>query len=243
MQINRQIIFTLLLVLIFTMSGCSAMYTAMNKRQLQTKTKMSDSIFLDPVPKSQRTILVQVHNTSEVSDMNVGRRIRHQLRDKGYQIVDDPERAHYLLQANILSVENKSNNSNQVVSTDTVSGGAIGAAAGAATHSDSAPILGGMAGSFMGMVANSAVKDVRYQMITDIQLSERPSKNEKIVRHSQSELKQGNSGSESIKSHGGAKWKRYRTRVTSTAEKVNLKFAQAKPQLEKQLSNAIAGLF
>jgi len=36
---------------------------------------------------------------------------------------------------------------------------------------------------------------------------------------------------------------RYRTRVLSTANKVNLDFAEAQPVLEEEISRAISGIF
>ncbi len=47
------------------LSGCSATHTAISKRNLQVQTKMSDTIFLDPVADDKRTVFVQVRNTSD----------------------------------------------------------------------------------------------------------------------------------------------------------------------------------
>ncbi|MCC5698300.1 complement resistance protein TraT, partial [Klebsiella pneumoniae] len=47
------------------LSGCSATHTAISKRNLQVQTKMSDTIFLDPVADDKRTVFIQVRNTSD----------------------------------------------------------------------------------------------------------------------------------------------------------------------------------
>ena len=47
------------------LSGCAATSTAVAKRNLDVQTKMSDTIFLDPVSPDQRTVYVDVKNTSD----------------------------------------------------------------------------------------------------------------------------------------------------------------------------------
>lgn len=45
------------------LSGCGAMSTAIKKRNLEVKTQMSQTIWLDP--SSERTVYLQVKNTSD----------------------------------------------------------------------------------------------------------------------------------------------------------------------------------
>jgi hypothetical protein len=42
---------------------------------------------------------------------------------------------------------------------------------------------------------------------------------------------------------GKVDWKTYRTRVVSTANKVNLDFAEAQPVLQDALGKSLSGLF
>ena len=74
---------------------------------------------------------------------------------------------------------------------------------------------GGLLGGIIETVSGAFVKDVTYSIITDLQISER----------------------------NGGGWKRYQTRVLSTANKVNLEFTEAQPNLEKGLIASISGLF
>ena len=87
----------------------------------------------------------------------------------------------------------------------------------------------------------STVKDVNYAMITDIQVSERT--NGPIYQKTKSNLKQGTSAQTVQQYSEKTNFKRYRTRVVSNADKVNLKFAEARPALEQGLVQAISGIF
>ena len=46
------------------LAGCAATQVAISKKDLVVQTKMSDSIFLNPVEPDQQTIYVTVRNTS-----------------------------------------------------------------------------------------------------------------------------------------------------------------------------------
>ena len=65
-----------LLVVMLALSGCAAGSTAIAKRNLDVQTKMSDTIFLDPVSPDQRTVYVDVKNTSDKPDLDLAPQIR-----------------------------------------------------------------------------------------------------------------------------------------------------------------------
>ena len=87
------------------------------------------------------------------------------------------------------------------------------------------------------------VKDVNYTMITDIQISERVGKGIKVNEQFQSKLKNGSSTVTSQISSHDSQYQRYRTRVVSNADKVNLKFSDARVSLEQGLVKVISGIF
>ena len=122
--------------------------------------------------------------------------------------------------------------------------GALGGAAvgGLASNSGRGALAGGLIGAVAGTVVNAMVKDVSYSIITDIQLSERVKAGKKVRETDRAELKQGTSGSKKTTYSDTTDWKRYQTRIVSTANKVNLKFEQAAPELIAGLSRSIAGL-
>ncbi|WP_220442857.1 complement resistance protein TraT, partial [Legionella bozemanae] len=61
--------------------------------------------------------------------------------------------------------------------------------------------------------------------------------------HFQSRLKNGNSTMTSQTYSRKTQYQRYRTRVVSNADKVNLKFADARGALEQGLVKVISGIF
>ena len=93
----------------------------------------------------------------------------------------------------------------------------------------------------MGTVADAMVKDVNYVVVTDVQLSERTAAN--VNQNTNSSLKQGSSSGGSTKHQRDHALKQYRTRVVSTADKVNLDFAEAEPVPKRLEANSLAGLF
>lgn len=235
------------LMLVFIIS-CAGATTAISKRNLDVENKMSASIFLDPVAPEERTIFVQVRNTSDNKNFNIENQVVQALRAKGYIVTQDPNKAQYMLQANVLSVGQSNKLSRDQMMEDgfggAVSGAALGAGAGAlaskSNHSD-AVIGGALAGAVIGTVVNAAVKDVTYSVVTDVQVSQR-SKNA-IHAKTTSELKQGTSGKTTTTSSANTDWERFQTRIVSTANKVNLKIEQATPELVDGVSQALAGIF
>ena len=66
------------------LAGCAATTTAISKRNLDVQTKMTESIFLDPVPADQRTVYVQVRNTSDKPDFDIEPAVRSAIESRGY---------------------------------------------------------------------------------------------------------------------------------------------------------------
>lgn len=235
--------------LALALSGCAAAHTAISKADLDVQTKMSSSVFLDPVGSEKRTVYVQVRNTSDKPEFDLGPRIKDAVAAKGYTITNDPDLAHFLLQANVLQVGKTDPSAAEralMGGYGDMAGGALaGAAIGAHTGGGGTgnALAGGLVGMFATTVANAAVKDVTYAIITDLQISERAKDGVTVREDNQQTLKQGTSGSKSVQSSEITDWKRYQTRIVSTANKVNLEFEEAEPQLTAGLTRSIAGIF
>jgi hypothetical protein len=235
----------LLLTTIFLIS-CAGTTTAISKRNMSVENKMSASVFLEPLPPSERTIYVQARNTTDQAGFNIEEKLIGALRAKGYLIENDPTRANYVLQVNVLSVgEANPESREEMVSSGyggAISGGAVGAATGALASGHSDAVVGGaLAGAAAGVLINSAIKDVTYSVVTDVQISERASSI--VSETSSSELKQGTSGSSTTTSTSKSDWKRYQTRVVSSANKANLKLDRAVPPLADGIATTVAGIF
>jgi hypothetical protein len=181
-----------------------------------------------------------------------------QLQAKGYTIEQTPSKAGYILQVNILQVGMVDPNAYQAAvrngpafwgsSGAAMAGGAAaggligyGATGLSGTGALGGALVGGAVAGLVDVVASSAVKDVTYSMITDIMISEKAGKEVSETR--QSNVSTGRGSTVSQNADTKADRLRYTTRIGSSANKVNLKFEEAQPELEGTLARSIAGIF
>jgi hypothetical protein len=229
--------------------GCAATQTLIEKRNLDVQTKMSESIFLDPVAPGQQTIFVQIRNTSDKPDFDVRPLVLSAIQARGWTVTDDPEKAQFMLQANVLSV-GKTTPATAMQAFgggygSPLSGALTGLAIAGATHNYSAGGLAtaGLIGGAASLVGDALVKDVYFAAITDLQVSQRVKPGESVTVHGSQNLTQGTSGSDQATYTETTNWKRYRTRVLSSANQANLDWTDAEPALEKGFAQVVAGLF
>lgn len=227
------------------LTSCAATQTALEHRNLEVNTKLSDTIFLDPVSPSQKTIFIAVKNTSEET-LELGKPLAQALTAHGYRVVTNPNQAHYMIQANILKVGKMSRSASQNALGggygSALTGAGTGAALGAFGNSKTM-LAGGIAGGIVGLAADSLVKEVNYTVITDVQISERVGKGVRVNERFNSSLQNGSASSSYQTSYKHSDYQRYRTRAVSNANKVNLSFVQARPALEQGLVKTLAGIF
>jgi hypothetical protein len=242
-----------ILVLALLLPGCAATTTAVAKRELDVQTKMTDTIFLDPVGPEDRTVYVDVRNTSDKPDFDLGPAIRDAVAARGYRLVSDPRQAHFVLQANVLQAGRASETAAEAAYNggfgSTVLGGAAGGAAGYGLGragmgvNDAVAVVGGaLLGAAVSGLADAYVQDTTYTIVADVQVSER-APGTIVSQSEQATIAQGNSGTLTQSSSGTSDRKRYRTRIVSTAEKVNLDWPEAAPQLVGGMTRSIAGIF
>jgi outer membrane lipoprotein SlyB len=230
------------------LSGCAATTTAIGKRTLDVQTKITDSIFLDPVAAPDRTVLVEVRNSSDRPHLDIAPAVRAALAERGYRLVDAPKDARFLLQANVLQVGSTSQAAAEGVFAKGFGSALVGGAAGAglgrvASDQTEAMIAGAVAGVAASTVADSLVQNVTYSIITDLQISERAGEGVMVTERMTQDLAQGSGGQRILSTTEVHDWKRYQTRVMSSANRVNLDFEDAAPELVAGLTRAIAGIF
>ena len=240
------------LALIF-LSGCAASSVLISKRNLDVQTKMSETIFLDPVSPDKKVMYVEVRNTSDKDNFELEGPIKEAIAKRGYRVTQNPDEAHYRLQANVLQV----GKTDVTAAATALQGGyggpmALGALAGgglalAAGGGYGGMAAGGLAGAAIGGLAEFAtgsfVKDVVFMVVTDIQLTEKAAEGVIVKQDSQQNLKQGMGGTQQQTTSEVTKHKKYRTRVVSTANKANLEYEEAAPALTQGLTRALSGLF
>ena len=238
--------------MLISLAGCAAVHTSIAKRNLDVQTRMSDSVFLDPVSEDKRTVFIQVRNTSDKPNFNIEGPLKNAIAAKGYQILDDHDAAQFKLLAQVLSVSKADPTAAEAAFSagyggnlaGIVTGGVIGAVAGGG--GDGSVIgagVGGIVGGLVSTIANAAVKDVVFVAITDIQLSQKAREGVTGQRNLEVDASQGIGGSEQTTFSEVTNEKRYRTRVMSTANKANLKYEEAAPELNAGLTRVLSGLF
>lgn len=236
------------------MSGCAAVHTSIAKKDLDVQTKMSDTVFLDPVEPSKKVIYLNIRNTSDKTNFDIAPTVARALEGRGYRITSDPKEAHYWLQANVLSVDKASPTAAESALRSgyggmgsAALGAAVGTAAGAAIDGWSGAGIGGLAGAaafgIVSTIADASVKDVTFMAITDVEIAERAEEGVIVREDNRQDAKQGIGGARRQTSTKVSEMNKYRTRVVSTANKVNLIYEEAAPELTNGLARAISGLF
>jgi len=246
---NRIVKFAVVPFAALFLMSCAAAHTAISKADLDVQTKMSKSVFLDPMPPEERVVFVQVRNSSDKPAFDISDRVRAAIESKGYTITDNPDYAHILLQANVLQVGKIDPSAAERALLggygDMALAGGVGAAAGyqLGGFTSGAGLAGGLIGMAASTIANAAIKDVTYSIITDIQVSERANQGVMVREDTHHTLQQGTTGTSTITASEITDWKRYQTRIVSTANKVNLEFAEAQPELVAGIVRSISGIF
>ena len=251
LHVRPQVLVSLSIVAaLAVLSGCAAVHTSIAKKDLDVQTKMSDTVFLDPVGPDKKTIFVQIRNTSDRS-FDIEGPIVNAIAARGYRVIQDPEAAHFRLLGNVLSVAKASPTAAEATLASgyggAVAGGAAGVAVGTATHGWTGAAVGGAVGGILGglteTVANAAVKDVTYMIVTDIEITEKARAGVIVRQDRQQDASQGVGGRRRQTSSEVTDVKKYRTRIVSTANKVNLEYEEAAPQLTQGLIRSVSGLF
>lgn len=235
MQLNK--LMTVMVVSsALVLSGCSAMGTAIKKRNLEVKTQMSETIWLEP--SNNKTVYLQIKNTSDKDMSGLQAKIASAVTSKGYQVVSNPDTAGYWIQANVLKADKMDLRESQGWLSRGYEGAVTGAALGAGITAYNSSSAGATLG--VGLAADAMVEDVNYTMITDVQIAERTKT--QVQTDNVAVLRQGTSGAKVQTSTETGNQHKYQTRVVSNANKVNLKFPEAQPVLEDQLAKSIANI-
>jgi len=236
------------------LSGCAAVHTSIAKKDLDVQTKMSDSIFLDPVEPDKKVIYLNIRNTSDKTNSDITATVARALEGRGYRITTNPKEAHYWLQANVLSVDKASPTAAEAALRagyggmgSAALGAAVGTATGAAMGGWTGAGIGGLAGAaafgVASTIADAAVKDVTFMAITDVEIAERAEEGVIVREDRQQDAKQGVGGARRQSSTKVSEMNKFRTRVVSTANKVNLQYEEAAVELTNGLARSISGLF
>ena len=241
-------------------SGCAT-------TELQTQSKMSQSIFLNPVKKSQRIVYVDIKNTSGQDIDMLLPLVEQKLKARGYKLTDDPDVAKYLLLANVLFANDKKENN--AVGGAVAGGVAAGGVSGYNNGGAGSTLAAGAAGALIGGLLAKMTEDTIFQMVVDINVREKTNKDVYTTKSNvsgqanvQDNKRAGfmNSFGGKVRSNeGGGKlndnnlnaseqsysvnYIENKTTIFAEATQMDLKLEQALPILEKKIASQIAGIF
>ncbi|HXH11202.1 MAG TPA: complement resistance protein TraT [Alphaproteobacteria bacterium] len=179
------------------LSGCAAIHTSIAKQELDVQTKMSDTVFLDPVGPDKKVVFVQIRNTSDPA-FDLEAPVVSAIAAKDYRITQDPDAAHFRFLENVLNVSTASPTGAEAALASGYggvwAGSATGAAVGGVTHGWQGTAVGGVVGGMTETVANAAMKDVTFMVVTDIEITEQAKPGVIVRQDSQQDASQGIGG-------------------------------------------------
>ena len=229
------------------LSGCSAVSTFVHHRNIESESKMSQSIFLEPIAKKDRSVYIQVTNTSGNDFSKFKPYLAKDLEEKGWTVVDDVDQPHHaMIQVNLLQF-GKAQSEQAVWASlgngfgSALTGGLAGVAAAYLTNSNAIGIGAGVGTGSVSWLANEMYSNVIYSAMTDVQISIESKGKVKQVTHSN--LSQGTQSQEQQTVETQSNWMKYRTRIGSVVQKANLDADEAMPPLAAQQAKEISGIF
>ncbi|MEO1783475.1 complement resistance protein TraT [Thermodesulfobium sp. 4217-1] len=230
----------LLLLTAFGFAGiANADSSGLTSGKIALSTKMSSSIFLQPVSPDKKIVYVSARNTSSATGLDFRKELVTELTNEGYQITDNPDDANFMLMSNVLYIGKETKD---YTATGALAGGFGGALIGSAFNSGGSytgTIAGGIIGALAGAAIANANNSDKYMMVVDIQLEQRQPGTQ---TESSTNVTQGTSTTETSSNASVKDWAIYRDRVVSEASGTNLKFDDVEPVLRQQLAHAIANL-
>lgn len=258
---SRISLFLIAAVLIVS-TGCANHLTL--KRQLQTQA--SNTIFLKPT--KEKTVYLEVRNASDNPHALLSA-LPDRLAQKGYTIVQDPEQAHFLVQATtVFAAKAKPGTTLDSLVAGGFGGmigGGMGSAIALSRGAGFGMIPGGAAiGALTGFVASKATEDTQLSLVLDVQITERTK--EQVEQIVSSQVAQGgglsnqnraitifpgqslnapNAGTmtETIQEVHRGNTRMHKARYAAMAQEMWMSEQEASQDLVNRLTDSISGLF
>ena len=248
---KRAVLLNLFIFIFVALNGCGAIKTSINKRDLVIETKMSDSIFLDPIGKSKRTIYIEARNSTGKQALDILGPLKNSFVSKGFSVIDDSDLAQYWLRVSVLNAsKTNQEKADSILGAGyggALTGAALGATVGGVSGGWKGAGIGGLTGAAIGglgsVIADAMVEDVLFIVVSDIEIASKV-KGGVVVQQSNSQTaQQGIGGTRMQTSNEILTRNKYRLRVVSTANQVNLTFDEAIPELSSGLVRSLSGVF
>ena len=203
-----------------TLSGCATVGAHVRYGALESKTELSESVFMDLTNELPPTVYVSERHTAGRA-VSTEQAMESALASAGYTLVDDPRDATYVVQVNHRQLVRQELGDGQGIQ-DAI-GGAWMAGAGTAV---AAEVLGigeaagelGLAVGVLSFLLDAQTKHLAHTLTTDVHVTEK------------------RSGPE------GTDTREHSTQIVTAASKVNLGEDEAMPALVAGVTQAITGL-
>jgi hypothetical protein len=239
-RVYRRLGLFLLLPICLLLWGCHAVHAGITKRELRVDTRVSQTIFIEPLPESQKIVYVDANFVG-----NNASAFQHQLmarlRSKGYKVTHDVRLANYIIKSNAVRYGRFEHPGEENRILMRGFGGAVtGAIVGSLITDDA---KGAVVGGLVGSIVNMSVENRHYILVSDLQISQRISGSMVYKWSTIQQRKKQLKKHFRLHSDGAHVWARYRTRVVSTASRFNLAIPVADRALNQALVNTISRLF
>lgn len=246
----KLLIMTMIISATVTLTSCTTMSIAVKKRKLEVKTQMSKTIWLDPI--FEKTVYLQIKNTSDKDLPELTPLIIKAIADKGYHVKNNPNAAYYWIQVNVLKAdkmnlqnsdhflltgyEDNTYHQDHIKTTSTVNNNIYTTILGTIIA-----VLVNLTSGIFNLAADTLIEDVNFSMITDLQIS--VINNEHNLNSNNHHVITNNIiSNDRLITSKAINRDKYQTRIVSNANKVNLTFDIARIELEKQLAKSIANI-
>ncbi len=237
---------------IVALGGCAAVSTGVSKRNLDVQTKISTSIFVDPVKREQRTVFVDIRSGVMEFDRNaMSRAVKDTFlgNANGYTITDDPDKAHFQMNIFVVSLEKASPTAGEIAlkqgfNSDVGAGATAGQFVGwDQGRTMTSAVGGGLIGALGTSAANAFVQDVTFLLVADVQVKENVAKGVIVRKDSKISAKVSDAGVSTQTVSEATNKKEYRTRIVTTANKANLELTEAQDLMFKKTAYAMSSFF
>ena len=186
-------------------------------------------------------IYIKITNTTDKQGIALERKLTQSLTAKGYRIAKFANKADYMLQANVLQAGEISEQDLNSAMVSGYGGALVGGLLGSQSGWGGS-LAGGLAGGLISIAADALVKDVTFSVTVDVRISEKREPGSLQMETKQS-LDTGMNSKQTITEKTDTQWMKYQTRILSYANKVNLKFEEARPVIVDGIVSSLGGLF
>ena len=237
---NKFVSIAILISSFLMLNACSTLSSNQKAPTLTVEQTKGKTIFMEPVSPEKRIAYIEIKNTSGDADFNVLKQtISNNLNARGYRTTDNPERAWYFLQADVIKAGIMDENTKETLLNNQVKRAALGAGVGAIggqiIHKRNSTAIGAGVGALAGLAYESLNHSSNYVVIADIRATQKKPKRKHGLFARKDEP--------NILGYALTKDDRVQdTRIAVTARQANINPQESKALVLAGLTESIAGI-